>query len=302
MHPRSKHAGRYDMAALTAKSPELAPFVRPSPRGEPTIDFSDSAAVTALNRALLALHYGVSSWTIPEGYLCPPVPGRADYIHHAADLLASDGKEIPRGEGVRVLDVGVGANCIYPIVGRAEYGWSFVGTDIDETALAASLATVKANPGLSGHVTLRRQTAPAILNDMVARDERFDLTVCNPPFNASLEEAQTEAARKWERLGRPEAGRNFGGQGSELWTPGGETAFLRRLIAESVPLGERVLWFTTLVSKSERLPGLEKALKNEKAVEVSVIPMAQGNKANRLLAWSFLSKERRAERAKRRAH
>ena len=42
-----------------------------------------------LNRAILMHHYGVKSWDIPAGYLCPPIPGRADYIHSVADLLAA---------------------------------------------------------------------------------------------------------------------------------------------------------------------------------------------------------------------
>ena len=44
----------------------------------------------ALNKALLAHFYAVKHWDIPDGFLCPPVPGRADYVHHLADLLAGE--------------------------------------------------------------------------------------------------------------------------------------------------------------------------------------------------------------------
>ena len=116
----------------------------------------------ALNRALLALHYGIGHWDIPPGFLCPPIPGRADHIHRVADLLAEDnGGPVPRGPEVRVLDVGVGANGVYPVVGRCEYGWSFVGADIDRVALESAARIVEANPMLAGGVELRLQSSPA---------------------------------------------------------------------------------------------------------------------------------------------
>ncbi len=135
LHPRNRHQGRYDFDQLTAACPALIPLVKKNPRGEDSIDFSDAASVKMLNRALLMHHYQVVKWDIPPNYLCPPIPGRADYIHHIADLLASsnDG-EIPKGSAVRCLDIGVGANCIYPLIGEREYGWSFIGTEIDPKA------------------------------------------------------------------------------------------------------------------------------------------------------------------------
>ena len=103
MHSRNKHVGRYDFEALTKSVPDLAAFVTLNPLKERTIDFANPAAVKALNRGLLKTFYGVSHWDIPPGYLCPPVPGRADYIHYAADLLSSLNEgTIPRGDCVRV--------------------------------------------------------------------------------------------------------------------------------------------------------------------------------------------------------
>jgi len=288
MHPRNRHAAGYDFAALTARVPELARFVRPGPSGRPTIDFADASAVLELNRALLKVDYGVESWDLPAGALCPPVPGRADYVHAAADLLASSrGGNIPRASGVRVLDIGVGASVIYPILGRAEYGWSFVGTDIDDAALENARRLVAANPALAGAVELRRQTAPAILRGVMKAGEFFDLTLCNPPFHASAQEAQAQAARKWTGLKRPQSGRNFGGRGAELWTPGGEAAFVRRLIEESAELRERAGWFTTLIARSAHVSAAEKALERAGAADARVVEMAQGVKKSRFIAWTF---------------
>ncbi|MEO6324921.1 MAG: RlmF-related methyltransferase, partial [Thermoanaerobaculia bacterium] len=119
LHPRNPHRHRYDFSQLIASSPALGPYVRPNAHGDPSIDYANPDAVLALNRALLKHVHGIAHWDVPPGFLCPPVPGRADYLHHAADLLAgSNGGEIPRGSGVRVLDIGVGANVIYPVIGH----------------------------------------------------------------------------------------------------------------------------------------------------------------------------------------
>lgn len=281
--------------------PELVPFVTLNPSKERTIDFADPLAVKMLNRAILKTYYSVDHWGIPEGYLCPPVPGRADYIHYAADLLgSSNAGAIPRGDSVRVLDVGVGANCIYPIIGRAEYGWRFVGSDTDSAALACAQKIIDANAPLSPAVKLRAQKAPAILLGLLKPEERFDLTLCNPPFNNSIEEAQAAAKRKWENLDRPDTGKNFGGQAAELCTPGGEVAFASRLISESAAIGTQVYWFSTLISKSANLENVMKALGRVQPADTRTIEMSQGQKKSRLVAWTFLDQKRREEWRRRR--
>ena len=87
LHPRNKNRERYDFKQLIESSPELAPFVKPNTHGDESIDFSDPQAVKVLNKSLLLHHYGISNWDIPESYVCPPIPARADYIHHMADFL-----------------------------------------------------------------------------------------------------------------------------------------------------------------------------------------------------------------------
>ncbi|MFD0740228.1 23S rRNA (adenine(1618)-N(6))-methyltransferase RlmF [Lysobacter koreensis] len=296
LHPRNRHQGRYDFARLTAACPELAGFVIGSPVGDATIDFGDPAAVRALNRALLKVQYGVAHWELPDGYLCPPIPGRADYVHGLADLLAEgNGGVVPRGNAIRVLDIGVGANCIYPLVGHGDYGWRFVGSEVDATALQAAHAIVQANPGLGEVIELRHQSNRGrIFAGVVHGDERFDLTLCNPPFHASADEAARGSRRKSQNLGRQQAPLNFGGQAGELWCTGGEASFVRRMIRESAGIGAQVRWFSSLVAKSEHLADLRKQLAKAGASDVREVPMAQGNKRSRFVAWTFLDPAQRA--------
>lgn len=269
-------------------------FIVQTPAGEPSVNFADPLAVKTLNKALLAHFYGVTHWDIPDGFLCPPVPGRADYVHHLADLLADDnGGVVPKQ--ATVLDIGTGANLIYPLIGAHEYQWRFTGSEIGAEAFASAQAIINANPGLSRAVRLRRQKdAAAIFNGIIHKNEQYDATLCNPPFHDSAASARAGSERKRRNLGQAEDGAlNFGGQQQELWCEGGEVAFILRMIAESKGFGRQVKWFTTLVSRGDNLPPLYRALTDVGAVKVVKKEMAQGQKQSRFIAWSFMDDNKR---------
>lgn len=294
LHPRNRHRSRYDMKALCQSCPALQDFIVQTPAGEPSVNFADPLAVKTLNKALLAHFYGVTHWDIPEGFLCPPVPGRADYVHHLADLLADDnGGVVPKQ--ATVLDIGTGANLIYPLIGAHEYQWRFTGSETGAEAFASAQAIINANPGLSRAVRLRRQKdAAAIFNGIIHKNEHYDATLCNPPFHDSAASARAGSERKRRNLGQAEDGAlNFGGQQQELWCEGGEVAFILRMIAESKGFGRQVKWFTTLVSRGDNLPPLYRALTDVGAVRVVKKEMAQGQKQSRFIAWTFMDEAKR---------
>ncbi|MSO50027.1 MAG: 23S rRNA (adenine(1618)-N(6))-methyltransferase RlmF [Acidobacteria bacterium] len=290
MHPRNHFRTGYDIPRLVAKCPALAPFVRTSPRGEDTINFADPDAVMALNQALLMDAYGLR-WSIPRCALCPPIPSRCDYIHHLADLLSGgDRAAMARGRAVRVLDIGTGANCIYPLIGASEYGWICVGTEIDKTAMHWARQIVRVNMPVAPLIECRHQSdSSACFAGVVKPGERFAASMCNPPFHASAEEAAEGSRKKRRNLGLAKSAPalNFGGQAGELWCAGGEVGFIKRMIAESATRPSLCRWFTTLVSKSEHLPRLRQALKTVQVTDTKVINMVQGQKKSRILAWTF---------------
>jgi 23S rRNA (adenine1618-N6)-methyltransferase len=298
LHPRNKHRERYDLKLLIKTCPELKPFVLINKFDDESIDFFNPEAVKMLNKALLKQYYKIDYWDVPKGYLCPPIPGRADYIHYIADLLGeSNNGKIPTGNKVKVLDIGVGANCAYPIIGNSEYGWSFVGSEIDMVAISSANAIIKKNASLKENVTLRLQpNAHEIFYGIIQKDERFAVSVCNPPFHASLAEAQAGTMRKIKNLTKGKVTQptlNFGGKNTELWTEGGEIKLVRNMIRESKKFADSCCWFTTLISKESNLPSVNQALKNSGAAEVKTIPMGQGNKVSRMVAWTFLKPEQR---------
>lgn len=311
MHPRNVHRAPYDFANLAKCSPELIRFVAPNRFGDDSIDFANAQAVKALNRALLKYFYAIEYWDIPEHYLCPPIPGRADYIHHLADLIRYD-LSAPRT--VRALDIGVGANVIYPLLGQRLYGWQFVGADIDAIALQSAKHIIDSNQGLAQSIDLRLQnSATDIFAGVIQAGEFFDLTLCNPPFHRSAVEAAMGSERKWRNLAKsrqlsksskPTKAKNkspdhrdvsarpvlnFGGKSNELWCEGGERLFLERMIEQSEAFAQQCHWFTSLVSKEEHLPMLLAKLTHTGARRVKTMSMQQGQKQSRILAWSFFN-------------
>ncbi len=294
LHPRNPHRFHYDFNELIENYPPLEAFIIER-YGNETIDFSNAEAVKALNKALLQTHYNISDWDIPANYLCPPIPGRADYIHYIADLLSETNNGIiPEGDAVLGLDIGTGANCIYPVIGNFAYGWNFVGTDVDEKALENCSKIIRQNPHLIEAISLQQQTEPRfIFKNIISPEDRFAFTICNPPFHASREEATKGNLRKTGNLTdsktlKPQL--NFGGQDSELWFKGGEFAFITQMIYESAKYPHQCLWFTTLVSKKDNLKGIYRLLDKVNVAEIKVVEMTQGQKKSRFVAWTFMTK------------
>jgi len=296
LHPRNKNREPYDLKALVASIPDLSPFVSINRYGNESVDFSNPTAVKLLNTALLKHYYGIENWILPEGNLCPPIPGRADYIHYVADLLteSNEGK-LPSSDTINCFDLGMGASCIYPIIGSTEYKWKFVGSDIDPKSVASAQRIIESNPSLSGHIETRLQENPTcFFKGILKEDEYYDLAVCNPPFHATKKEAEQATRRKvhnlsGEKLKSPT--RNFGGIYNELIYEDGEYGFIKNMIEESAQFSKQCYWFTTLVSKGANLEGFYHLLDRHKVFERKIIPMGTGNKTTRILAWTFLSEQ-----------
>lgn len=292
LHPRNPHRRRYDFQELIKSCPELSPYVIKNDYGDKSINFFDPVAVKMLNTALLKHFYQLIFWDIPPQFLCPPIPGRADYIHYMADLLSlSNNGKIPTGQEVTCLDIGVGANCVYPIIGNKTFGWKFVGSDIDPKSIIAANKIINSNPSLKDQIEIRFQkNKKEIFKGIIKKGEHFDLTICNPPFHASADEAARATNRKLKNLTDNKLTKtvlNFGGKNNELWTKGGEKRFVKNMIQESKDFAKSVKWFSTLVSKKSNLNAIYDALQKVKATEIKTIPMGQGQKISRIVAWTF---------------
>lgn len=280
MHPKNPFAQDYDFDFLIQHSPNLKDFVFINEYGNKTIKFSDHRAVKALNAGLLKAQYGLDYWDIPEQNLCPPIPGRLDYLLHIADL-------IPNQE-LRLLDIGTGANLIYPILGTCHFRWHCTASEVDRDALKNAEKIIQRNKELKNIDLRKQQYKNSILEHIITPEDHFDVVVCNPPFFKNRSDAQQKNMRKVRNLQlKEEATLNFGGQANELWYKGGEEGFVKKMVLESVQFQDQVFWFTTLVSQKENLKNIKRAINKTNPSEVKVIEMEQGNKKSRFVAWTY---------------
>jgi len=300
LHSRNKNRERYDLSALSISNPELKNYIITNKFGVESVDFSNPLVVKLLNKALLNHYYGIKYWEFPDENLCPPIPGRADYIHHIADLLGENNfGTIPMGDKITCLDVGLGASCIYPIIGVTEYDWRFIGSDIDPKSIASAQNIVNSNSSIKGKIECRLQKNPKdVFHGIINDKDKIELIICNPPFHSSIEDAQKGTRRKIRNLSgkkvkTPEL--NFAGISNELICDGGEYKFIQNMIRESEKFSKNCYWFSTLVSKQSNLKGIHNFLKKIKAKQIKTIPMGTGNKSSRIVAWTFLSRREQKE-------
>ncbi|WP_462163149.1 23S rRNA (adenine(1618)-N(6))-methyltransferase RlmF [Pseudoalteromonas xiamenensis] len=285
MHTRNIHRQGYDFKQLVSVYPALSNHIVITQRGQQSIDFSNQTAVITLNQALLKLHYGIDFWTVPSPFLCPPIPGRVDYIHHLAEFLETQ-PDFSSHEKVKGLDIGTGASAIYPILGLKCYNWQFVGSDINKEAI--KLAKQWSEFNNLGLKFRHQPNSEMMFDNIIKPGEQFTFTMCNPPFHASAQEAQAGTERKWRNLkGKTQSNLNFGGHAPELWCEGGELKFIKNMITQSQQYSEQVNWFTSLVSKSDNLKSLEKHAKELGVAKWEVVAMEQGSKQSRFVAWNW---------------
>lgn len=287
MHPRNVFANiKADFFVLGKRQPCFRPFVEQCSLGLWYVNFKSWEVTRALNRALLVDVYGLVSWDIPKGHLCPPVPNRASYIHWLEDLLQLShpcGRPGIECEGVRGIDIGVGSNCVFPLLGSTANRWSFIGIDVTDVALIWADKNRLDNPDLASRIKIRDARRSGTLhmkrNDSavlaVQMGERFSFCMCNPPFFETMKHAKRNP------------GTNFGGTLAELCCTGGEETFIRRMYNESLVTKDRVHWYTTMCGKKETLKSLRCLLDTAKVPAIRTARFLQGKTVRWGVAWSF---------------
>ncbi|MDO7702695.1 MAG: RlmF-related methyltransferase, partial [Flavobacteriaceae bacterium] len=190
-------------------------------------------------------------------------------------------------------------NCIYPIIGVTEYNWNFIGSDVDPNSIDSAIKIVGNNPKLVGKVECKLQKdCKAMFRGIIGSKDQIDLTMCNPPFHESEEAAQKGTLRKVQNLQGKQKNKavlSFSGISKELIYEGGEIKFISSMVLQSKTFGNNCFWFSTLVSKQSNLKALYKVLDQVGAIEIKTIPMGTGNKVSRIIAWTFLTKEKQIQ-------
>ncbi|KAJ6097869.1 hypothetical protein N7499_002243 [Penicillium canescens] len=283
---RNLYRNDVDFAALALQSRDFAKYLKPKSQ----LDFSDPAAVRQLTTTLLEQDFHLKV-EIPEDRLCPPVPNRLNYILWLQDLLDSTTGELKSGydsnREVVGLDIGTGCISIYPLLGcTTRPGWKFVATDIDSNNICSSQHNVQLN-NLEHRIRVINTDAEGPLFPLnKLGHETLDFTMCNPPFYTSRDELIQSAEQK----ARPPFSACTGAE-VEMVTRGGEVAFVKRMIDESLVLRDRIQWYTSMLGKLSSVSVLVEMLMQHDNHNYAVTEFVQGSKTKRwALAWSWGNK------------
>ncbi len=274
-------SNQYDFDYLVRVYPELEGIVK-TIKGRKSIDFTNAQSVYLFNKALLSVYFDIDHWHLPNGYLCPAVPGRMKYLQIVDQLISPTRK-------LKGLDIGTGAGLIYPILGRKMYNWTFVASDIHRPSIKMAKAIASFNPILSQSIKVKHQPNKSkCFENIIDQKDYFDFTMCNPPFFKTVKEMNDSHRRKNSNLTKKEnVSRNFEGQHHELVYQGGELRFVAEMIKESENFKRQVNWFTSLISKKKNLDTLVSLLEKTKQASYQIISFNIGNKESRILAWTF---------------
>ena len=276
---------KQDFAKLAEACPALRAHLVPRPCGRKgeTIDFEREESVEELTRCTLSHEFGVS-WERPPHSLIPPVPNRYTYLLWLRDLLASTGHLGSSAPEARGVDVGTGGTLIYPLLGASAFGWRFLATECCAESLRWARRNLAANPRLGGLIEVRDSGGGYLAGVLDDGDggggaATYDFTMCNPPFFDEAEE---------RTLHKP----GHGGRANELRCPGGELAFASSLVDDSIVLGPRVTWYTTMVGRKRTLGALVSRLRGEDRVkEFRTTTFVCGRTTRWGLAWTLSSGE-----------
>lgn len=279
MHPRNIYAASPDFVALARSYPPLRPYVFLTHTG-PSIDFKNPIAQRRLTEALLRIDFDISL-SLPENRLCPPIPNRLNYVLWIQDIIRETAPDVAV---VRGIDIGTGASTVYPLLAcRLEPTWQFVATDVDKDSLTSARENVSRNH-LSDRVIITETSPSKPLLFPLEKDttSMYEFTMCNPPFYSSTEEMAQSAETK-------EFGPNAVCTGAEveMITPGGEVAFVSRIIMESLRHKARCRWYTSMLGKMISLHEIVSLLRNNLVDNYAITEFVQGQTRRWAIAWSF---------------
>ncbi len=167
MHNQNPFKNGYDLTILATINSTLKKAIFTNKYGNKTIDFSDASAVKALNQALLKSQYNLE-WDLPKENLCPPIPGRLEYLLHIADLIQK--------KNVELLDIGTGASLIYPVLGTAHFNWKCAGSEIERASIEHAKKIIKHNAKLSS-IDIRSQQNKHLILKGIVKEKDADKAV-----------------------------------------------------------------------------------------------------------------------------
>ncbi|VDN97245.1 unnamed protein product [Rodentolepis nana] len=265
MHSRNPYKTKKpSFRTLAQKYPFFSEAFSECEDGKSHSHFKQPRFLAALARALLMEDFGLDV-EVPLDRLIPTIPLRLNYVLWVEDILAALS---PCCSPPKVLDIGTGSCCIYPIIGAKKNGWHFFASEI---------------------IRVHDDTAPPlqqVFDNILPSQIIIDVVIANPPFFENVVDAI--GADSTRSFARPPPKSTSSAARNESQTVGGEVGFARRLAEDSLRYRDNVKVFTIMLGKKRSVPAVRRIMKEMGITRSSVYEMCQGRVMRWGFAWTFL--------------
>ena len=278
------------------------------------VDFSFNLSLT---RSLLLRDFGLVLPNFPEGHLVPPVCNRLNYVCWIRELLnlfqENNTSNLDDGDvSCRGLDIGTGVSCIYPLLLASARNqnkrllfckkWIFHATDIDPESIASAQENVEKN-NLSNRIKLScvsnennsskgplQMAIDAFMLEISSlcdiNDDccvLYDFMMTNPPFYSN--ETEAFGQRKGDNRSRTDMSSLEG-----IYDQGGELGFVKAIFKDSVHLGNKIRWYSSMFGRKANAIAMEKFIRDTglEWCNVKTTAFVQGKTTRWGLAWTHI--------------
>ena len=270
-----------DFSLLIKKFPELTKYtLLKNEDGEYSFNWSDNKLSLLITKCILDFYFKIKYYSIPNNFLIPPVPSRLNYINLIKTLLISFNILTSKEENEIIgIDIGTGANLIYPLLGYSLYKWKFICSEINNEAFENSIKIIKENK-LEEYIKLIKQKYKNyIFVGIINREKKYTFSICNPPYYDYEDEIKKEDKNK-------NCEYNF----DEIYYKNGEVGFFNKYFQESLCYSKNIFLFTYLIGKKSNAEKIYDQISEDKNIRYcDMKKIKTGNNIRYIIFWTFFN-------------
>ena len=271
-----------DFLTLIKEFPELKKYIlkqNEDNEEEFQFDWSNNELSLLMDKSILNYYFNIKYYDIPKGFLIPPIPSRINYINLINSIITKLIKDIDI-KNIIGIDIGTGANIIYPILGYSIYKWKFICTEINNEAYNNAKLILQKN-NLENNINIIKQNnKDNIFISILNRENKYIFSMCNPPYYNYENEIKLEDKKRDNEY-------NF----DEIYYKNGEYGFFQRYFEESICYKNNVFLYTILIGKKINAENIYDKLSSYNDI-IKIYNMQKiltGNNVRYIIYWSFFN-------------
>lgn len=271
-----------DFLTLIKEFPELKKYIlkqNEDNEEEFQFDWSNNELSLLMDKSILNYYFNIKYYDIPKGFLIPPIPSRINYINLINSIITKLINDIDI-KNIIGIDIGTGANIIYPILGYSIYKWKFICTEINREAFNNAKLILQKN-NLENNINIIKQNnKDNIFISILNRENKYIFSMCNPPYYNYENEIKLEDKKRDNEY-------NF----DEIYYKNGEYGFFQRYFEESICYKNNVFLYTILIGKKINAENIYDKLSSYSDI-IKIYNMQKiltGNNVRYIIYWSFFN-------------